>query len=1142
MYTNVSETFLTKLSEPSRHFAIRLKEGNTVLPIDIVSGSVVTGTCGNKELSVGCAFAASAKLVIRRTGIPLEGREVFAEIGLLLDDGTYEYVPFGYWTIQKPNTQTDGISFTAVDRIASKFGDEYKTSLTYPAKISDILSELATATGTTITCSLQTSQQISKAITGVTNRGALALIAATLLGNAWCDRNGTVRITSYKTATNVPVEFKYVKPQPTMDEIESEIKGVRVFTSEDRKDEYISYGDGHMISVTDIYMTESVLQTVSTNLVGLKYNGGSVSFMGNPLIDPSDMISFVGGTSAERNSYLVTHADEDIITDGEDRFIVDNYSTYYVPCMELTQAFDGGLTSTVIAPGSFEKTSKTYATGAITAALERQAISTAVAQETADVAQQSADVAQESADAAQETADAAVEAASRAQSTADSAVTLANGKNKIYYQGSAPTSGMRVGDLWFDTDGGNAIYEYKSTGWVLHQLAQGAIAANSITGNEIVGNTITANHIVSRTITGEEIAVGTITATNITGDSLSAIYADLGTITAGVIRSTDYRYTSGHYTSAGFIIDVDKQIIRGEHFSIEDGVLYGNSVHLTGEINAETGSIKGNLVTSGINAANITTGYLNADRIDAHTISVTKLTGSMSGGLSNSWGIDFAKGTLTIGNISAENIKAGYISADRIEGNSIAVSKLTGSIKDSGNTWEINLTYGTMKIGNLSADNITTGTLKASLIAAGSIASDKLEAETLSAIRANLGTIKAGVLQSANYSYSSGDYTTNGMIIDLNNNMLRTPFLYITGSASSGSLKMKGDITATRGKIGCLTITEDANMYLYTGQHSAWNSTTAGIFISAGTYSLSVGSGGKFYVKNDGTVTCGESISISSSYGVAESNAARVVFLYNSGEKARLYTSGTGSFTMKLNSTSVSFLIKMGNDTKYQFGNTTLTTTGITDITLGANNVYTNAKINFTNYYFTLNYGVISTTAGIRAGYRDTSQSSVVYKTAWLIQITSNGTMTTGATYVEGGSDRRLKNVIETTPDDETLYVLRETELQDFTYKNDERKLRHTGVIAQQLRDVMIKHNIGYRPYFIINKNEGVKEDINCRDLNAPEDKVTYSVGYSNFIPIIWKGWQIHDNELQTIKQQVLELKSENERLKNEIKAMREAV
>ncbi len=115
-------------------------------------------------------------------------------------------------------------------------------------------------------------------------------------------------------------------------------------------------------------------------------------------------------------------------------------------------------------------------------------------------------------------------------------------------------------------------------------------------------------------------------------------------------------------------------------------------------------------------------GTLNANVIGAHTVAVDKLTGSLTGGLSNTWAIDFLTGTLTIGNISADNITAGTLSADRIAANSIAVSKLTGTISGGlNNTWEINLTTGTLTIGNISANNITTGSMSASRIYGGTL-------------------------------------------------------------------------------------------------------------------------------------------------------------------------------------------------------------------------------------------------------------------------------------------------------------------------------------------------------------------------------------------------------------------------------------
>ena len=52
--------------------------------------------------------------------------------------------------------------------------------------------------------------------------------------------------------------------------------------------------------------------------------------------------------------------------------------------------------------------------------------------------------------------------ASNAQSTAD-------GKIESFFQTTEPTTGISVGDLWFDTDDGNKPYRYSGTSWVLAQ-------------------------------------------------------------------------------------------------------------------------------------------------------------------------------------------------------------------------------------------------------------------------------------------------------------------------------------------------------------------------------------------------------------------------------------------------------------------------------------------------------------------------------------------------------------------------------------------------------------------------------------------------------------------------------------------------
>lgn len=171
--------------------------------------------------------------------------------------------------------------------------------------------------------------------------------------------------------------------------------------------------------------------------------------------------------------------------------------------------------------------------------------------------------------------------------------------------------------------------------------------------------------------------------------------------------------------------------------SIAVSKLTGNITNGNWKIDLDNGTF----TIGNISANNITTGTLAAARIAANSIAVSKLTGSISNGqwkidldngtmtlgklavgsitgniVNGNWKVDFDNGTFSIGNISANNITTGTLSADRIGANSISVSKLTGSIS-GGNNWNIDLTNGTISIGNISANSITAGTITADVTA-----------------------------------------------------------------------------------------------------------------------------------------------------------------------------------------------------------------------------------------------------------------------------------------------------------------------------------------------------------------------------------------------------------------------------------------
>lgn len=84
----------------------------------------------------------------------------------------------------------------------------------------------------------------------------------------------------------------------------------------------------------------------------------------------------------------------------------------------------------------------------------------------------------------------------------------------------------------------------------------------------------------------------------------------------------------------------------------------------------------------------------------------------------------------------------------------------------------------------------------------------KIITPNLSTMSANLGMVTAGVIKSNNYSYTSGNFSDNGLILDLNKSYFRSPGFYL----SKDGAYFKGELQATSGSISNLII--DENVYI----------------------------------------------------------------------------------------------------------------------------------------------------------------------------------------------------------------------------------------------------------------------------------------------------------------------------------------
>jgi hypothetical protein len=128
----------------------------------------------------------------------------------------------------------------------------------------------------------------------------------------------------------------------------------------------------------------------------------------------------------------------------------------------------------------------------------------------------------------------------------DDARTVANGKNTIYYQNSAPSGGTyAVDDTWFDSDDGYKMYTWTGSVWSGFQLGNSAIAeisatkitAGSLAAGVIVTSNLSAGQITTGSLSSAVIATTALNANNITAGSITGITFQTSTPESGNDRA-----------------------------------------------------------------------------------------------------------------------------------------------------------------------------------------------------------------------------------------------------------------------------------------------------------------------------------------------------------------------------------------------------------------------------------------------------------------------------------------------------------------------------------------------------------------------------------------------------------------------------
>lgn len=275
----------------------------------------------------------------------ITNKEFLFEVGMELSDGTVEYAPMGYFTVQKPDSDEDTVNFKAYDRM-QKFEKPYFSALTYPTDSAEVLNELCTMCGVELATPITKPITIEDNLQGYTCREVLGYIAGIHGLFACFDRYGKLNLRWYN---NTPIE-KQIGLIWSLTKSQSNYTVEKITIAKDPETTYISGTGISGINHSNRYATQAIADSIYASLGGFSYRPCEISMLDDIRLDPWDMLK-------------VTYLDGSVLT---------------IPVMSLEHSFTSGETK-VKSVGKTDTENEYSYSGPVTQAMDRMATELLVA-------------------------------------------------------------------------------------------------------------------------------------------------------------------------------------------------------------------------------------------------------------------------------------------------------------------------------------------------------------------------------------------------------------------------------------------------------------------------------------------------------------------------------------------------------------------------------------------------------------------------------------------------------------------------------------------------------------------------------------------------------------------------------------------
>ena len=264
-----------------------------------------------------CAACADAEFYNPDKTFVYEGKTLFVECGIQLEDGSFYYIPLGYYKTEKPESDNDyyTVKIKCYDAVNAMTG-KWQSSLSIPnATAYDLLFEISKKYGLGIAISSNIVRTRLRnryiavedaAVLGqYTDREVTGIIAGLVGCNARINTAGKLAISWYSGAVSVPPELQwqngFKKTQESPFTISSVTSGSddQVFTS----------GTGPGLSFANPIITEDEITAIYNEISGFDFQPCECEWRGNPCVEAGDRAVV---TDRKGNAYSVYIASQEL--------------------------------------------------------------------------------------------------------------------------------------------------------------------------------------------------------------------------------------------------------------------------------------------------------------------------------------------------------------------------------------------------------------------------------------------------------------------------------------------------------------------------------------------------------------------------------------------------------------------------------------------------------------------------------------------------------------------------------------------------------------------------------------------------------------------------------------------------------------